>query len=143
MFPQPQPDQYFDGFNERLLAAVPPGAARILEVGCARGRLGHELKRQDPSRYVAGVELNADAALAAKERLDEVFVLDVQAEVPPADPASFDCLVFGDVLEHLVDPEDVLRRYRRLLAPGGLVLVSLPNIQHFSTVKTLLRGDFA
>jgi SAM-dependent methyltransferase len=142
MFPQPQPDHYYDGFNERLLAAVPAAARRILEVGCARGRLGYECKRQDPSRYVAGVELDAEAAQAAKERLDDVFVLDVQAELPPVDAGGFDCLIFGDVLEHLVDPEDVLRRYRTLLAPGGVVLVSLPNVQHFSVVKQLLRGDF-
>ena len=142
MFPQPQPDYYHDGFNERLLGAVPSGARRILEVGCARGRLGHELKRQDQRRHVAGVELDPDAARVAGERLDEVFVLDVQAETPPIEPGSLDCIIFGDVLEHLVDPEDVLRRYRHLLAPDGLVLVSVPNIQHFSIVKNLLRGDF-
>jgi ubiquinone/menaquinone biosynthesis C-methylase UbiE len=142
MFPQPQPEAYYDGFNQRLFGAVPSRAGRILEVGCARGRLGLELKRQDPSRYVAGVELDADAAQVAKERLDEVFVLDVQAGVPPLEPGSVDCVLFGDVLEHLVDPEDVLRRYRELLAPGGMVLCSVPNVQHFSVVQQLLRGDF-
>ena len=142
MFPQPQPDTYYDGFNERLFAAVPARAERILEVGCARGRLGQELKRQDPSRFVAGVELDRDAARVAKERLDEVFVLDVQAEVPPIDPGSLDCILFGDVLEHLVDPEAVLRRYGDLLAPDGIVLCSIPNVQHFSIIKNLLRGDF-
>jgi SAM-dependent methyltransferase len=142
MFPQPQPGFYYDGFNEHLLAAVPAGARRILEVGCARGRLGQELKRQDPSRYVAGVELDPDAAGVAAERLDEVFVLDVQAGVPPIEPGSLDCVLFGDVLEHLLDPEDVLRRYRDLLAADGLVLSSVPNIQHFSVIKNLLRGDF-
>jgi SAM-dependent methyltransferase len=141
MFPQPQPGDYHDGFNERLLGAVPSRANRILEVGCARGRLGHELKRQDPGRYVAGVELDPDAARAARQRLDEVFVLDVQAGLPPIEPGSLDCILFGDVLEHLVDPEDVLRRYRELLAPDGLVLASVPNIQHFSIVRSLLRGD--
>ncbi|HEX8135778.1 MAG TPA: class I SAM-dependent methyltransferase, partial [Actinomycetes bacterium] len=104
MFPQPQPAAYHDGFNERLLAAVPSGAKRILEVGCARGRLGQELKRQDPSRYVAGVELDPDAARVAGQRLDEVFVLDVQDEVPSIEPGSLDCMLFGDVLEHLLDP---------------------------------------
>jgi SAM-dependent methyltransferase len=142
MFPQPQPDHYYDGFNERLLGAVPSHARRILEVGCARGRLGHELKRQDPSRYVAGVELDPDAAQVAGGRLDEVFVLDVQADIPPIEPGSLDCVLLGDVLEHLTDPEDVLRRYRDLLAPDGLVLISVPNIQHFSVIKNLLRGDF-
>ena len=142
MFPQPQPGDYYDGFNEHLLGAVPSRAGRILEVGCARGRLGHELKRQDPGRYVAGVELDPDAARAARQRLDEVFVLDVQAGTPPIEPGSLDCILFGDVLEHLVDPEDALRRYRELLAPDGLVLASVPNVQHFSIVRNLLRGDF-
>jgi SAM-dependent methyltransferase len=142
MFPQPQPAYYHDGFNERLLAAVPSRAKRILEVGCARGRLGHELKRQDPGRYVAGVEQDQAAARVAGQRLDEVFVLDVQADTPPIEPGSLDCLLFGDVLEHLMDPEDVLRRYRDLLAPTGLTLVSVPNIQHFSVVRNLLRGEF-
>src|SRR5215203_1272318 len=142
MFPQPQPGFYHDGFNEYLFAAVPSSARRILEVGCARGRLGHELKRQDPGRYVAGVELDSTAAEAARARLDDVFVLDVQDDLPPVEPGSLDCLVLGDVLEHLVDPEAVLRRYRELLRPEGLVLVSVPNIQHFSIIKNLLRGDF-
>ena len=142
MFPQPQPGDYYDGFNERLLGAVPARASRVLEIGCARGRLGHELKRQDPDRWVAGVELDPDAARAARQRLDEVFVLDVQAATPPIEPGSLDCILFGDVLEHLVDPEAVLRRYRELLAPDGVVLASVPNVQHFSVVKGLLRGDF-
>jgi SAM-dependent methyltransferase len=142
MFPQPQPGGYYDGFNERLLGAVPSHAGRILEVGCAGGRLGHELKRQDPGRYVVGVERDPDAARAARQRLDEVFELDVKAGIPPVERGSLDCILFGDVLEHLVDPEDVLRRYRELLAPDGLVLASVPNVQHFSVVKSLLRGDF-
>jgi SAM-dependent methyltransferase len=142
MFPQPTPDAYYEGVNARLLDAVPARAKRILEVGCAQGGLGLKLKQQDPARYVAGVDLDANAAQVAKERLDEVFVLDVQTDAPPIDQGSLDCVLFGDVLEHLVDPEDVLRRYRELLAPDGLVLVSLPNVQHFSVVKNLLRGDF-
>ena len=142
MFPQPQFDAYYDGFNERLFAAVPARAKRVLEVGCARGRLGHELKLQDPSRYVAGVEQDPIAAQAAGERLDDIFVLDVQIDTPPIESGSLDCLLLGDVLEHLLDPEDVLRRYRDLLANDGLVLISVPNIQHFSVIKSLLRGDF-
>jgi 2-polyprenyl-3-methyl-5-hydroxy-6-metoxy-1,4-benzoquinol methylase len=121
---------------------VPSRAKRILDVGCARGRLGHELKLQDPTRYVVGVEQDPDAAKAAGERLDDVFVLDVQVDTPPIEPGSLDCLLLGDVLEHLVDPEEVLRRYRGLLRDDGLVLVSVPNIQHFSVIKNLLRGDF-
>ena len=142
MFPQPQPDHYYDGFNERLLAAVPGGPSASSRSAAPAAGSATSASARTRAGTSPGVELDAEAAQAAKERLDEVFVLDVQAEAPPVDAAGFDCLIFGDVLEHLVDPEDVLRRYRQLLAPGGVVLVSLPNIQHFSTVRSLLRGDF-
>src|SRR5205085_11106867 len=75
-------------------------------------------------------------------RLDEVFVLDAGRETPPLAEASLDCLVFGDVLGHQTDPEDLLDRYVRLLSPRGVVLCSLPNVQHHLVLTALLRGDF-
>ena len=54
----------------------------------------------------------------------------------------FDVVVFADVLEHLRDPLPVLRRAATLLAPGGAVLVSVPNIAHGDLRLNLLRGRF-
>jgi hypothetical protein len=56
--------------------------------------------------------------------------------------ASLDVVVFGDVLEHLRDPLPVLRRARRLLAPGGSVVISVPNIAHGDVRLSLLAGRF-
>lgn len=53
---------------------------------------------------------------------------------------SVDCLVYGDVLEHLRDPQAVLREQLRWLAPEGLVLACIPNVQHWSTLLNLLHG---
>jgi 2-polyprenyl-3-methyl-5-hydroxy-6-metoxy-1,4-benzoquinol methylase len=141
VFPQPQPDEYYDGFNRALFDAVPPAAMRILEVGCARGRLGHELKQAEPRRYVVGIESDRNAAAVAGTRLDEVHLADVQSGLPPLSPEDFDCIVFGDVLEHLLDPEAVLRETRELLASDGTLAICVPNIAHFSVVKSLLRSD--
>lgn len=58
------------------------------------------------------MEQDPGAAMTARERLDDVFMLNVQVDTPPLEPGSLDCVLLGDVLEHLVDPEDVLRRYR-------------------------------
>jgi len=141
VFPQPQPDEYFDGFNAALLEALPASAVRILEIGCARGRLGLELKRADPRRVVVGIEYDPDAAAVAADRLDEVHVADVQAGLPAMTGGPFDCVVFGDVLEHLLDPEAVLRAARGVLAEDGTLAICVPNIAHFSIVKALLRSD--
>jgi SAM-dependent methyltransferase len=142
MLPQPQRATYHDGLNTNLRDAVPSTAKKVLDVGCARGRLGAELKQAMPGRYVAGVEVDHTAAAAAAAVLDDVFVVDAEDDLPPIEPGSLDCIVFGDVLEHLRNPEAVLRRYRDLLADDGSVVVSVPNVQHASVVKAILRGDF-
>lgn len=141
MFPQPQPDEYYDGVNEHLLREVPASALRIVEVGCARGRLGLELKRAVPTRYVVGIEYDPEAAKVAATRLDEVHVADVQQGLPDLAAGTFDCVVLGDVLEHLYDPEAVLRAVRELLKPDGVLVVCVPNVAHYSVVKALLRSD--
>jgi 2-polyprenyl-3-methyl-5-hydroxy-6-metoxy-1,4-benzoquinol methylase len=55
-------------------------------------------------------------------------------------PATFDCIIFGDILEHLLDPWETLRRYRTLLDPAGVVIASIPNIGHISVILNLIRG---
>jgi SAM-dependent methyltransferase len=141
MFPQPQTDEYFDGFNEQLFAAVPASARTILELGCARGRLGWELKRQDPARRVIGIEVDPVAAAIARDRLDEVWEHDLGGDLP-THIGPVDCVLVGDVLEHLVDPERLLRRAGDLLADGGMVLASVPNVAHHNVLLALLRADW-
>jgi SAM-dependent methyltransferase len=137
-----KPQGYFGGCNERLLHIVPASAKRIVEVGCGDGNLGAALKKLDEERVVWGIECDPQAAANAGKRLDQVFTLDIQDEDPPLGPGSVDCVLFGDVLEHLVSPEEVLRRAKSWLAPGGVVLASVPNIQHHSVISDLLRSDF-
>lgn len=137
----PKSDDYYDGFNEYLLRHVPSSAQRILEIGCAQGRLGYELKRQQTTRTVLGIERDPAAAQVARTRLDHVFDCDVELALPDIAPGSLDCVIFGDVLEHLYDPESILRSARDMLSPDGVILVCVPNICHFSIVKALLRAD--
>jgi SAM-dependent methyltransferase len=133
---------YYSGFNERLAQAIPFSASRILEIGCGEGRLGDVLKQSNPRRVVFGVEKEPSAAHRAVQRLDQVFVLDIQTEAPPLERGSLDCLIFGDVLEHLLQPLEVLQRLRGLLKPQGWLVASIPNIGHHSVISALLQGDF-
>jgi 2-polyprenyl-3-methyl-5-hydroxy-6-metoxy-1,4-benzoquinol methylase len=137
-----KPGKDCEGCNSSLLRAVPTESGRILEVGCAGGRLGAALKAQDPSREVFGIEREPAVAARAGEHLDRVFVLDVERDDPALEKGCLDCILYGDVLEHFVDPEAVLRRHRQLLAPGGCILCSVPNVQHHSVVAALLQSDF-
>ena len=53
-----------------------------------------------------------------------------------------DCLVYGDVLKHLKDPWSLLREHRAFLSERGLVLACIPNIQHWTILTALLRGQW-
>ena len=115
-------------------------AARVLDVGCSSGYLGAALARA--GRTVTGVERDPTAAEVARGRLDEVLVADINATRLSelfAD-RQFDVVVFGDVLEHLVDPAQALLDAAGLLAPGGAVVASIPNVAHGSLRLALLEG---
>ena len=135
-------DSYYDFVNNNLVAAMDPIAGRsVLEIGCASGALGEVMKRRGASCYV-GVEAVPEVAERARARLDRVYVGDAEKMVITEPPRSFDYVVFGDVLEHLADPWTTLRRCATFLKPEGLVVASIPNINHASIFHGLLSGRF-
>lgn len=138
----PKPEAYYGSLNKALLQAIPSRARTILDVGCGSGSLGAALKRQDAGRQVFGIERSAGPAARAARKLDRVFNIHVEEFDPPLEPASIDCIVYGNVLENLADPEAVVRRHRRFLRPDGLVLCCVANVQHFSLLNAQCTGDF-
>jgi 2-polyprenyl-3-methyl-5-hydroxy-6-metoxy-1,4-benzoquinol methylase len=132
-----KPDNYYQSVREEMLAFVPHDAARILEVGCGEGQFGYRLKQANPCE-VWGVELIESAARVAERRLDKVLVGDIGELVERLPQDYFDVVVFNDVLEHLVDPDDVLGRIKRHLSKHGVVVSSIPNIRFFPTFYELL-----
>ena len=111
-----------DGVIDGL--GLPPGA-RILDAGCGSGRNMVELARRGS---VSGVELSgASVELARARGVGEVIAGSV-LELPFAD-ASFDLIVSLDVIEHLEDDLAALREFRRTIAPGGALLITVPAYQ--------------
>jgi methionine biosynthesis protein MetW len=120
-----------------------PRDLSVLDVGCGSGVHGAELKRVHGHRVV-GVDLSEASIAKARSRLAEAYVADVtNPELYPFfDTQRFDVIVFSDILEHLYDPADVLTRHFHLLAPGGKILISLPNIAIWNVRLELLLGRF-
>jgi SAM-dependent methyltransferase len=133
-----RPAGYYDQPRTEVAALVPAGCRRVLDVGCGQGALGRLLRER--GHQVCGVELVREAADEARRWLDRVVVGDAEADGLPFPPASFDAVVFADVLEHLVDPWRVLREAARLLVPGGVVVASVPNLQNGALLWRLVRG---
>jgi 2-polyprenyl-3-methyl-5-hydroxy-6-metoxy-1,4-benzoquinol methylase len=142
---KPSQRPYFEIANPEIpniLETLPRGL-RVLDVGCGSGVHGEELHRVLAHRVV-GVDISASSIEKAKARLAEAYVADVTR--PEAYPfygrQQFDVILFSDMLEHLTDPLDVLVRHCRLLAPGGQVLISLPNVAIWNVRLALLLGQF-
>jgi SAM-dependent methyltransferase len=126
--------------NPDLLARVPPAARSLLDVGCGAGGLGRGLRAKGFSATLIGIEPDPDLATHAAHHYDAIHRLDIEAASPPIEPGTLDVLVYGDVLEHLRDPWAVLKRDAAMLAPGGTLLVCVPNIEHWSFCARLLAG---
>lgn len=135
---------YPDVPNPDLLSRIPSDAKVVLDVGCFTGALGAEYKRRNPRAKVFGIERDAAAGGDARRRLDGVYVTDLDTDpIPFANdfaPGSIDCLIYGDVLEHVKDPADVLRGHVDFLADNGIVIICCPNLEHWSFSDRLMRG---
>lgn len=114
---------------------------RVLELGAAHGHVTRALVAQN--NRVTAVEYDPEAATPLKAVAEEVVIGDLNSpETLSTLSGPFDVVLAGDVLEHLLDPDSVLLQATSLLAPGGQVVISLPNIAHADVRLSLLEGRF-
>lgn len=123
---------------------IEPGS-KVLDVGCATGILGEYLAKE-LACDVIGVDCEQEALEVAKARgsYSDLHLCDLQRCDFSAlfEQTEFDAIIFGDVLEHLVDPVALIESCRGVLATDGQLLVSLPNVAHGSIKINLLANRF-
>ena len=133
------PYQYFEDVNWGLLRLWGRRSGlRVLDVGCGFATTSARIEKL--GNTVTGIESSAEAELVAQARITRF----IRADLHHADLGSeqFDAIIFADVLEHLVWPVGVLEHYLQWLAPGGSVIVSLPNVGLWSVRFAHLFGQW-
>ncbi len=130
---------YYASSRPELVPHVPITAQRILDVGCGAGAFGKALKDRG-AREVVGIEVVPDAYERARLVLDDAICASIENIELPFSDAYFDCVVCGDVLEHLVDPVVALRKLTRVLRPDGVIVISIPNVRFYQVVNMLAEG---
>lgn len=112
---------------------------RLLDVGAADGLLSRHLTER--GWKVTGIEADPTMAAAGAAHCEQMLVADLNRGVPLLD-GDFDAIVCGDVLEHLADPAAALTSLVGFLAPGGDIVISVPNVAHLWIRLSLLAGHF-
>ena len=133
---------YKDNVNRPLLELIEGAPRRVLDLGCAAGHCGEVLKERFPGVAVAGIDANRAAADAAATRLDQVVCArldEVDFAAHGLEEASFDAIIAADILEHLVNPWKLLERLAALVAPGGQLLASIPNVRNLTLLSRALQ----
>ncbi|MDQ1447748.1 MAG: hypothetical protein QOC79_719 [Actinomycetota bacterium] len=114
------------------------GPSRVLDLGCSDGYLAEQLRGL--GHHVTGVDLVAHNGV--KERVDRFVEADLEQGLPPELEGRFDVVLAADVLEHVRSPERILEQVRSRLAPGGSLVVSVPNFGHWYPRLRVAVGRF-
>lgn len=132
------PAGYHTNTRTDLEAFLPSGRGHtVLELGCGEGKTGAWLKSTGFAKRVVGVEQHPASAVSARTRLDEVYVADLDKFELPGEE-TFDVILAADVLEHLVEPAQVVERLLPRLRKGGWFVTSTPNVRFWRVLVDLI-----
>ncbi len=129
----------YESAREDLIVHVPLDSRDILDIGCANGLFGQMLKKRQRC-VVTGIECDTELVNMAKARLDDVINGDIEEIIDREILGRFDCILCGDILEHLNDPWKVVSGLKQHLKNGGLFIASVPNVANWAIVYEMLKG---
>jgi 2-polyprenyl-3-methyl-5-hydroxy-6-metoxy-1,4-benzoquinol methylase len=131
-------NKYYTETRSELLKFYPNKINNFLDVGCSTGEFSSQIKIKYNAN-VWGIELNDDAAKVAKSKVDHILIGDVNLLIDELPNDFFDCVACNDILEHLYDPWNVLKKLSPKLNHDGIIISSIPN---FIFLPSLLKIVF-
>lgn len=134
-------DAYYLHHRHEMLSYIPSNVKTVLDVGCSSGAFG-KLVKDKFGCIVWGIEPDKKSASNAANLLDRVYNSFFDDNID-LEGKRFDCIIFNDVLEHLVNPFEALELCKHYLTPSGVIVASIPNIRFFDAVYHItVQGDF-
>lgn len=141
-----KPSAYFANIRRDLIQLIEPEqkGVKILEVGAGYGETLYYLKQSGVANEAVGIDIFEDVENPERYKsIDRFIFCNIENEEFPEYNNYFDLILLPDVLEHLLEPQKILRQLRNYLKPEGRIIVSMPNIRHYSALKKIfINGDF-
>jgi 2-polyprenyl-3-methyl-5-hydroxy-6-metoxy-1,4-benzoquinol methylase len=128
---------YYTSSRPEIAVFVPKNTRTILDVGCGQGYFLQLLKKQINAE-TWGIELMPDIAEKAKNQADHVLPGNVEEVLHQIPDHYFDCITFNDVLEHLPEPAEILKKMKPKLSKNGIIIASIPSVRYFYNVVGLI-----
>jgi methionine biosynthesis protein MetW len=125
--------------HDVALHLLKPGV-RLLDIGCWDGRLLEAIRRAGLFGELYGVDLPFEAVEKVKSKGFNAQVVDLNGEPLPFLDEYFDTVILLAVLEHVFDPYAVIREIHRVLRPGGMLIIDVPNVASFTNRIRILSG---
>ncbi len=133
--------KYFQGMRNDVVALLPSGPNKVLELGCGVGRTLLNAREQGKASEIVGIDIIP--ATVEQEKLDNYIQADIDNLELPYPAGYFDIIICADVLEHLVDPWSAVSKLVPFLKTGGTIVASLPNARDYLLfIAVFVRGDF-
>lgn len=128
--------------KRNILALIPEDAVNILDIGCGQGELAEVLQKDN--KHISGVDISSQALDMAGDYLDEKFCFNVEDEFWPEEllVKNFDCIIASEVVEHLFEPSNFLKKIKQVLQPQGVLVLTTPNFLFWKNRLKMLFGKF-
>jgi 2-polyprenyl-3-methyl-5-hydroxy-6-metoxy-1,4-benzoquinol methylase len=142
----PESERYYAGLNNKLLANIPPFKRKVLELGCAAGRLGEKYKSENPHTEWHGIDISMSALSEANQVLDATYLINLDQDYDLSRILSqrdFDAIVIGDLIEHLVNPEPLLESLHQITTSDAELICCIPNMSNAEVIQRMLCGDLS
>jgi 2-polyprenyl-3-methyl-5-hydroxy-6-metoxy-1,4-benzoquinol methylase len=133
---------YFNAIRVDLLEILPRiESCKLLEIGAGTGATLLAAKKMGIAHEVVGIELmEVENHTQNSSEIDRFIFGDIQSLDLEFDDEYFDVIFCADVLEHLVDPWQVIQKLSRYLKPGGLFISSIPNVRNYTVLREIIFG---
>lgn len=131
-----QTSNYYTQSRPEVASFVPSTTKTILDIGCGQGAFLKLVKEQTGAE-TWGIEVVIEVAKKAKNNIDKILTGKVEDVLNSIPDDYFDCITFNDILEHLLEPSDVLKMIKPKLSDKGIIIASIPNVRYFSNLYEL------